>query len=75
MNRRVSERMARLAEMFPDMMEIAGHGWLPTDDEDVVFNRYGLSREARLVATYAAREHEGAARACYSAIVRSLVPR
>ena len=74
MNRRVSERMERIARLFPDLEALAGRKMQPSADALATFRRYGLSREAQLVATYAASETEHAER-CYAAIQRSLIPR
>ena len=75
MNRRVSERMERIARLFPDLEALAGRKMQPSADALATFRRYGLSREARLVATDSARRCEATAGACYAAIARSLIPR
>lgn len=74
MSRHIAERAARLVAMFPDLIALEQRGMQPSADALATFRRYDLSREARLVATYAASESEHAA-GCYAAIQRSLIPR
>ena len=66
--------MERIARLFPDLEALAGRKMQPSADALATFRRYGLSREAQLVATYAASESEHAA-GIYAAIQRSLIPR
>ena len=75
MSRSVADVRATAAEMYPDIMQLAAHGYWPTDDEQIAFDRYDLSGEARLVALHSARRCDATAAAIYAAIARSLIPR
>ena len=70
-----SERKAKLDTMLPNIMELTQRKMHASADELLAFHRYGLSLEARLVATHAARECGERAARCYAAIARSVVAR